>query len=66
MSIWSELLYLHGHLTHHFDSPAPTKVSARSTEAEDADRLRELWGCRSATSPRPEPRDSIPGVRGLA
>jgi len=66
MSIWSELLFLHGHLTHLPHLPATTKVSARSTEAEDADRLRELWGCRSATGPRPEPRDSIPGVRGLA
>lgn len=66
MSIWTDLLHLHGHLTHLPHSPATTKVSARPTEAEDGDRLRELWGCRSATSLRPEPRDSIPGVRGLA
>jgi hypothetical protein len=65
MSIWTDLLSLHGHLSHLPHSPATTKVSARPTEAEDADRLRELWGCRSATA-QPEPRPPIPGVRGLA
>jgi hypothetical protein len=65
MSIWTDLLSLHGYVT-----PARTD-GARSPKAsapqglEEADRLRELIGCPSAGSARPEPRGPLLGVRGL-
>ena len=66
MSIWSELLFLHGHLTHLPGSGGASERPAPASQAEEADRLRELLGCRSASIPRPEPRGPLLGVRGLA
>ena len=66
MSIWSELLFLHGHLNRVPDATDTARNSARSHGAEDAERLRELLGCRSASTPRPEPRGPLLGVRGLS
>jgi hypothetical protein len=65
MSIWSELLFLHGHLTHVPEARDTAQGDSRSTAAEEADRLRELLGCRSGATRRPEPRGPL-GVRGLA
>jgi hypothetical protein len=66
MSIWSELLFLHGHLTH-VPGPGGTAGHPSPREvAEEADRLRELIGCPSAGPRRPEPRGPLLGVRGLA
>ena len=66
MSIWSELLFLHGHLTQVPGSGGAAERPASSGQAEEADRLREALGCRSASIPRPEPRGPLLGVRGLA
>ncbi len=65
MSLWSELLFLHGHLTR---VPANDDVERTGPArlAEEADRLRELIGCRSASVPAPQPRGPLLGVRGLA
>jgi hypothetical protein len=65
MSIWNDLLSLHGYVTHvHEDCPeAPRGGTCQPAEA---DRLRELIGARSPRSPRPEPRGPLLGVRGLA
>jgi len=66
MSIWSELLFLHGHLTHvpgpgaTADRPSPREV------AEEVDRLKDLIGCPSPGPRRPEPRAPLLGVKGLA
>ncbi len=65
MSIWSELLFLHGHLTRVPEVQRATPASARSMDGEDADRLRELLGCRSAANRDQETRGPLLGVRGL-
>jgi Mn-dependent DtxR family transcriptional regulator len=66
MSIWSDLLSLHGYTTHtHNDDAEAARMEAAHRE-EAADRLRELIGCRSPRLPRPEPRRPVLGVRGLA
>jgi len=66
MSIWNDLLSLHGYVTHvHVDGPETPRAGA-SARADEADRLRELIGARSPRSPRPEPRGPLLGVRGLA
>ena len=65
MSIWSDLLFLHGFTTHvHNDDAEAGRMDAAHRE-ETADRLRELIGSRSPRSPRPEPRRPLLGVRGL-
>ena len=64
MSIWSDLLSLHGYVTYpHNDDAEPERTRAARAEA---DRLRELIGCRSPSTPTPEPRGPLLGVRGLA
>lgn len=65
MSIWSELLFLHGHLTR---APEAAGAAERTAPADpdEADRLRELIGCRSSSVSRPEPRGPVLGVKGLA
>ncbi|HZJ54738.1 MAG TPA: hypothetical protein VFD38_11410 [Myxococcaceae bacterium] len=67
MSIWSNLLSLHGHLTHvreaHNDD-AEAERTAADRRAEAAEHLREVIGCRSSGS-HPEPRGPLLGVRGL-
>ena len=63
MSIWSELLFLHGHLTRVHEEKAPARPT-HGTE-DEAERLREILGCRSASTPRPESRGPLLGVRGL-
>ncbi|HZW91165.1 MAG TPA: hypothetical protein VFF12_18945 [Myxococcaceae bacterium] len=66
MSIWSDLLSLHGYVTDvHHDCPEMPRAGACDS-AEAADRLRELIGTRSPRHPRPEPRGPLLGVRGLA
>jgi hypothetical protein len=66
MSIWTELLFLHGHVTR-FSPVAPAAGHRpQANPAEDADRLRELIGCPAASQRRPEePRGPLLGVRGL-
>ena len=66
MSIWSDLLFLHGFTTHAHNDDADTGRMAAAHREETADRLRELIGSRSPRSPRPEPRRPLLGVRGLA
>ena len=66
MSIWSELLFLHGHLTRLPEVQSTAPASARSMDSEDADRLRELLGCRSAANRDQEQRGPLLGVRGLS
>ncbi len=66
MSIWSDLLSLHGYVTHAHNDDARPARNDRAHVAEEAERLRELLGCRSPTSPRPEPRGPLLGVRGLS
>lgn len=65
MSLWSELLSLHGYLIppHNDDAEVEQPAAARRTEA---DRLRELIGSRSPSTRRPEPRGPLLGIRGLA
>jgi len=66
MSIWSDLLSLHGYVipAHNDDSEPERGRAAREAEA---DRLRELIGCRSPSTPsRPEPRGPLLGVHGLS
>lgn len=65
MSIWSDLLSLHGYVTHIHDDVRPAP-GGRANAAEEADRLRELIGCRPPSSPRPELRGPLLGVRGLS
>jgi len=65
MSLWSDLLSLHGYVTHVHNDDAETHRLDAAHRAEDADRLRELIGSRSPRSPRPEPRGPLLGVRGL-
>ena len=65
MSVFTDLLSLHGYLIppHNDDAEAaPPPTAARV----DADRLRELIGCRPPATRRPEPRGPLLGVRGLA
>jgi len=63
MSIWSELLFLHGHFTRVHEEKAPARP-AQAIE-DEAERLREILGCRSPSSDRPEPRGPLLGIRGL-
>jgi len=69
MSIWSDLLSLHGHLTHvreaHNDDAEAERIAAER-RAEAAEHLREVLGCRSTSVRHAEPPGPIPGVRGLA
>ena len=64
MSIWSELLSLHGYVTHIQDNVRQAPAG-RAKAAEEADRLRELIGCRPPSSPPAELRGPLLGVRGL-
>jgi hypothetical protein len=71
MSIWSDLLSLHGHLTHvreaheaHNDDEAERIAAERRAEA--AEHLREVIGCRSSSASRPADQGPLLGVRGLA
>jgi len=66
MSIWSELLSLHGYVIHAHNDDAETERREGGHSAEDADRLREVIGSRSPRVPRPEPRGPLLGVHGLA
>jgi hypothetical protein len=63
MSIWSELLFLHGHLTRVHEGKPPARPA--HTIEDEAERLREVLGCRSDSTQRPEPRGPLLGVRGL-
>jgi len=66
MSIWSDLLSLHGYLfpAHNDDAEGDRSQADRAAEA---DRLREVIGSRSpSTPPRPEPRGPLLGVHGLS
>jgi hypothetical protein len=65
MSIWSELLFLHGHFTRVPEGLGTAPASVRSVDSAEADRLRELLGCRSAANRDQEPRGPLLGVRGL-
>jgi hypothetical protein len=68
MSLWSDLLSLHGHLTHvrevHNDDEAERIAAERRAEA--AEHLREVIGCRSSSARRPADQGPLLGVRGLA
>jgi hypothetical protein len=68
MSLWSDLLSLHGHLTHvrevHNDDEAERIAAERRAEA--AEHLREVTGCRSSSASRPADQGPLLGVRGLA
>jgi hypothetical protein len=65
MSIWSDLLSLHGYvIPAHNDDTEPER--ARAARDAEADRLRELIGSRSPSTPRPEPRGPLLGVHGLS
>ena len=66
MSIWNDLLSLHGYLSHVHDDGPETPAADSAQRAEAADRLREIVGARSPRFPRPEPRGPLLGVRGLA
>jgi hypothetical protein len=66
MGIWTELLFLHGHLTRLPETEGGAD-RAQTDPAEAADRLRELIGCPAPSQRRPEPpRGPLLGVRGLA
>lgn len=65
MSLWSDLLSLHGYFTPAHNDDAEVEKPAVARRAE-ADRLRELIGCRSPSISRPEPRGPLLGIRGLA
>ncbi|HSP18483.1 MAG TPA: hypothetical protein VLQ79_03150 [Myxococcaceae bacterium] len=65
MSIWSELLFLHGHLTRPPEAPGSKLGDTRANAKFDADRLRALLGCRPAASRDTDPRGPLLGVRGL-
>ncbi len=66
MSIWTELLFLHGHLAQVPAANEDAERRPRMNPIEEADRLRELLGCRPPSHPRAEPRGPLLGVRGLA
>jgi len=65
MSIWSELLFLHGHLTRPPEAKGGAPADPRPAAQFDADRLRALLGCRAAANRDAEPRGPLLGVRGL-
>jgi len=65
MSIWTELLFLHGHLTRPPGEAGTAGHPAPAMDREAVDRLRELIGCPPPNARRPEPRPLL-GVRGLA
>lgn len=65
MSIWSDLLSLHGYVIRaHNDDAEPARP--RPATSTEADALRELIGCRPPSTPRPEPKGPLLGVHGLA
>ncbi|HEY1333049.1 MAG TPA: hypothetical protein VGF31_02260 [Myxococcaceae bacterium] len=65
MSIWSDLLSLHGYVIRpHNDDAEPARP--RPVTSAEADHLRELIGCRAPSTPRPEPKGPLLGVHGLA
>ncbi len=66
MSIWSDLLSLHGYVIRaHNEDAEPERTQA--DRAAEADRLREMIGSRSpSTPPRPDPRGPLLGVHGLS
>ncbi|HVP61049.1 MAG TPA: hypothetical protein VMT11_10845 [Myxococcaceae bacterium] len=66
MSIWTELLFLHGHLARVPGADGAADPPGRTDSAEAAARLRESIGCPGASTRRPEPRGPLLGVRGLA
>ena len=66
MSLWSDLLSLHGYVTPAHNDDARPARGAHANPAEEAERLRELIGCRPSRSPRQEPRGPVLGVRGLS
>ena len=66
MSLWSDLLSLHGYRIPHNDDAEVRRPPAAAVRAE-AERLREQIGCPSAGAHQPEPlRGPLLGVRGLA
>jgi hypothetical protein len=66
MSIWSDLLSLHGYFTRpHNDNAEVDPSAAARRAAESAERLREVIGCRSSSTHLPELRGPLLGVRGL-
>jgi hypothetical protein len=66
MSIWTELLFLHGHLTRSPGMDGAPGPHRQTEAAEAADRLRELIGCPAPSQRRPEePHAPLLGVRGL-
>jgi hypothetical protein len=65
MSIWSELLSLHGYVIPAHNDDAETDRPGTVRCADEADRLREIIGSRSPRNPRPEPRGPLLGVHGL-
>lgn len=66
MSIWSDLLSLHGYVIRVPEAHNDDAEAAAARRAEAADRLREAIGCRSSSASRPEDRGPLLGVRGLA
>jgi len=66
MSIWSDLLSLHGHLGLANGPHNEDAETAAARRAREADRLRELIVGRSASSERRESLGPSLGVRGLA
>jgi len=66
MSIWSELLFLHGHLTR-LPEGGDTGRPDLDRIRERTERLRDLIGCPGAgAARRQEPSHPLLGVRGLA
>ena len=65
MSIWSELLFLHGHVTSPALTGQQTERPSPREVAEEAERLREIIGCPSAGPRREGARGPVIGVRGL-
>jgi len=66
MSIWSELLFLHGHVTSLAGTGQRTERPSPREVAEEAERLREIIGCPSAGPRRADGRGPVLGVKGLA
>jgi hypothetical protein len=66
MSIWSDLLSLHGYLTRAHEPHNEDAETAAARRDREADRLRELIGSRSPSTERPEPAGPLLGVRGLS
>ena len=65
MSLWSDLLSLHGYRIPPHNDDAEHERPGAAARLE-ADRLRELIGCRPPATPRAQPRGPLLGVRGLA